>query len=76
VSTGRSGVIFSASRHDHAPQGERVDVELELASHDPREIQQIVDELCLGPGVSLDGLDGTRGLLLTHVSGDQQVGPT
>ena len=38
-------------------QVDRKELELELAGHDARDVQQVVDELRLGPGVSLDHLE-------------------
>jgi hypothetical protein len=62
-------------RRDHAREGEWVHVEFERAGHEMRGVQQIVDELCLSLGISLDGLEGTRGLLITQLSRRQKAGP-
>ena len=42
-------------RLDDGRQIHLVDVEAQFARDDPRDVEQIVDELCLHPGVALDG---------------------
>jgi len=44
----------------HRGEVDRADVDAELAADDPRDVEQVVDELRLRPGVALDDLERVR----------------
>ena len=57
----RGGPHGVRCRFDHLGQPHRAQAHVELAGDDPRHVQDVGDELGLGPGVAIDGLDGTAG---------------
>ena len=53
----------------------RLHVEPQLAGHRARDVEEIVDQLRLGLGVALDGLDRALPLVVADLAGDQHPRP-
>ena len=51
------------------------DLEAELAGHDPRDVEEIVDQLRLHPGVANDDVEGAPRLLGGKIVGAQHAAP-
>ena len=67
--------VSSAPRDDLAGVDERA-IEAELAGHDARHVQQLVDEPCLALGVVEDRLAGGRPSRLRQDARAEHVGPS
>ena len=63
-------------RLDDLRRLDRREREPQPAGHDPAEVEQVLDELDLDPGVALDRLERARALLLAQRAGAEHAGST
>ena len=71
---GRGTHVFNRRAHDLRGI-DRLNIEAHLAALDPRDVQQILDELCLCLGAAKDRVDPLLGLALERSAGHQRVAP-
>ena len=60
----------------HLHQVDRAHLDVELAGHDPRHVEDVLDELVLELRVAVDGLDGPRAGRLVELARAQHVRPS
>ena len=67
--------MLSTAARTTSREIDRLHVEAHLAALDPGDVQQILDELCLGLGGAADCVDALIGFALERSAGQQRVAP-